>query len=587
MQLENRRPAAIVAADIMSYSRLIGQDEEGTLRALREHRAELIDPLIEQHGGRIANTAGDSLLLEFPSAVDAVRCSIAVQDGMAERNSDTEADRHIVLRIGINVGDVVAQGDDLLGDGVNVAARLEGLCEAGGLALSDDAHRQVRDRLEVQWLDGGEHEVKNIARPVHVWRWSTSVRQISDSISSDGETLPLPGKPSIAVLPFDNMSVDPEQEYFVDGVVEDILTTLSKVPQLFVIARNSSFKYKGKNPDVRDVGRELGVAYVVEGSVRKVGNRVRVTAQLVECVTGGHLWADRFDGDLDDVFELQDRITEEIVIALQVNLAEGETAKIWRQRSGSPQTYAAFQKAMERYSNFARESHRQTLQMLEDILATSPDYTAALYLYGLTLVDHARFSWTDDSEVAYKAALEAAEHALSVDPNYADAYSVISYAQSFQGQHEEAVAAAEQAVALERNNSAVFHMSAMTHIYAGNFETGRDYERQSGRLNPIDQSYSLVDLARAEYHLGEYEEARRLTTEVLQRQSRWLTAQTILLAALWRLGREDEARTVAATIKRGQRSFSVSRWAKGWPYRRAEDLAALMDPLREAGLPEE
>ncbi len=326
LQRENRRLAAIVAADIAGYSRLIGQDEEGTLRALREHRAELIDPLIERHGGRIANTAGDSLLLEFPSAVDAVRCSIAVQEGMAQRNSDIEADRHIVLRIGINVGDVVAQGDDLLGDGVNVAARLEGLCEVGGLALSDDAHRQVRDRLEVKWLDGGEHEVKNIARPVHIWRWSTSGRQTSDGFSSDGEPLPLPAKPSIAVLPFDNMSVDPEQEYFVDGVVEDILTTLSKVPQLFVIARNSSFKYKGRNPDVRDVGRELGVAYVVEGSVRKAGNRVRVTAQLIECVTGGHLWADRFDGDLDDVFELQDRITEEIVVALQVNLAEGETA---------------------------------------------------------------------------------------------------------------------------------------------------------------------------------------------------------------------------------------------------------------------
>jgi TolB-like protein len=382
------------------------------------------------------------------------------------------------------------------------------------------------------------------------------------------------------------MSGDAEQDYFVDGIVEDILTTLSKVPQLFVIARNSSFIYKGQLVDVRRIGRELGVKFVVEGSVRKAGNRVRVTAQLVECATGGHIWADRFDGELDDIFALQDRITQEVVIALEVNLTEGEVIRVWRERAGSPLVYEAFHKAAMLYRNFARETHRQVLQLLEKALTVNPDYTPALYIYGLTLVDQARFGWTTDRNAAFDEALAFAERALAIDPDYGEAYTVISYARSFQRRHDEAVEAAEKAVALSPNGHGALHMAAMTHTYAGNFRTGRDYEEQASRLSPLDIQVSMIDLARAQYHLGAYEEARQLAAQVLQSQPRWLTAQTILLAALWRLRREDEACDVAALVTRGHPKFSVARWANAWPYRRPEDLAAMVDPLLEAGLPE-
>lgn len=288
----NRRLAAIVAADVAGYSRLVGLDEEGTLQSLHAHREELLDPLIAEHGGRIANTAGDSLLLEFPSAVDAVRCAVAVQAGMAGRNADVEETRRVEFRIGINVGDVIAQGDDLLGDGVNVAARLEGLADPGGICISRTARDQVRDRMEIALHDMGEVEVKNIARPVRVFRVVAGEKETAAPTAGPAApTPPLPDKPSIAVLPFENMSGDPDQEYFADGMTEDLITDISKLSGLLVIGRNSSFVYKGKSVVLRQVGRELGVRYVLEGSVRKAGNRVRINAQLIDAESGHHVWA--------------------------------------------------------------------------------------------------------------------------------------------------------------------------------------------------------------------------------------------------------------------------------------------------------
>lgn len=393
-------------------------------------------------------------------------------------------------------------------------------------------------------------------------------------------------KPSVAVLPFQDMSGDRDEDYFADGVTEDILTALSKISQLFVIARNSSFKYKGNDVGARRIGQELGVKHVVEGSVRRAGNRVRVTAQLVECESGRYLWADRFEGELDDVFDLQDRITEKIVTSLEVTLAEGEKARIWRERSGSPHVYETFQNAMLLYRNFSKQSHLQAVHELERTLEIDPDYTPALFLYGYALVDLARFGWTDDRKAAFASALETAERAIAIDPYYADAYTTISYAQTFQGHHDEALVAAERAVALTPNIAGTLHRTAMSHIFAGNFEIGRKYEEQATRLNPMDQFVSLVELARAHYHLGAFDDARRAAVHVLAGQPRWLTAQTILVSALWQLGREVEAREVADKIVKGHGKFSVSRWAKGWPYRRPEDLEFLIDPLICADLPD-
>ncbi|MBT5896851.1 MAG: hypothetical protein HOK30_00365 [Rhodospirillaceae bacterium] len=393
-------------------------------------------------------------------------------------------------------------------------------------------------------------------------------------------------KPTIAVMPFENLSGEATQDDFVDGMVMDILTALSKIPDLFVIARNSSFTYRNKTFDARQVGRELAVDYIVVGSVRKTDSRVRVSAQLIECVDAEHVWAERFDQELGDILDLQDRVTLEIATALEVNLTEGEQARNWSESSRSPRAYEGFQKAMSLYRNFARQTHLQARGVLEAVLRDEPDYTPAHFTLGLIVVDEARYGWTADRDGAFDLALDIGARMLEIDPRCGEAYTVISYARSYQRHHEAAVEAAENAVALRPNHTGVFHLSAAAHIYAGNFETGRNYEEQARRLSPLDHAVSLVDLARAHYHLGAYTEARELTGRVLEDKPRWLTALTIQLAALWRLGEEDEARDIAATIIEGHRNFSVSRWSNGSPYRRAADLAALMDPLRLAGLPE-
>jgi adenylate cyclase len=309
-----RRLAAIVSADVAGYSRLMGADEDGTLEALKAHRRELVDPKVAEHRGRIVKTTGDGILLEFASVVDAVRCCVEVQHAMAERNAGTPEDRRMLFRVGINLGDIIIDGDDIHGDGVNVAARLEALSEPGSIAISGNVHEQVQGKIDVQFIDDGAHGVKNIAKPVRVWRWSPMQTSTTSAVGvvSDG-ALPLPDKPSIAVLPFENMSGDAEQEYFADGMTEDIITDLSRFENLFVIARNTSFTYKGKRVDVKDVARELGVRFILEGSVRKAGTRVRITAQLIDGQDGGHLWAERYDGALEDVFDLQEQVTRQVV----------------------------------------------------------------------------------------------------------------------------------------------------------------------------------------------------------------------------------------------------------------------------------
>ncbi len=333
-----RKLTTILVADVEGYTRLMRADEEATLKTLGEYR-DVIDGLITRHEGRVFSTGGDSVLAEFGSAVEAVRCAISCQEEISNRNAELADDRKLIFRIGINVGDVMVRDGDLFGDGVNVAARLEGLAEPGGIAISGNVHEQVQGKLDDAFEDAGRHEVKNIARPIQVWRWAAGTAGTVSSTIGSSEPLPLPEQPSLAVLPFDNMSGDPEQEYFADGIAEDVITALSRFRSLFVIARNSSFTYKGRAVDITLVARELGVRYVVEGSVRKAGNRVRITAQLIDASTGNHLWADRFDGSLDDVFDLQDQITEQIVVAVEPEIQARERERARRSdravRSGS------------------------------------------------------------------------------------------------------------------------------------------------------------------------------------------------------------------------------------------------------------
>ena len=581
---------AIMAADVAGYSRLMGTDEEGTLAHLKSFRKTLVDPKIVEHRGHIVKTTGDGMLVEFASAVDAARCAVEIQRGMAEQNADAPQNNRIKFRIGIHVGDIIIDDNDIFGDGVNIAARLEGIAEPGGVCISDDAHRQVRGKVDILFEDMGSQTLKNIAEPMRVWRISISGEASSASPQSASfgslQSRPFPDKPSIAVLPFQNMSGDPEQEYFADGIAEDVLTTLSKIQELMVIARYSSFVFKGQTRDVREIGRILGARYVLEGSVRKVGNRVRLTAQLIDSLDGSHLWADRFDGGLDDVFDLQDRITQDIVAALEVRLTHGEQARVWRKRSGSPLVYEYLLKGRSLYENFAKHTHAQARDQLERALEINPVFTPALYLLGLTLTDQARFGWEKDRAATYEAAMDCATRALAADPNCGEAHLLIGYICTFQRRHDEAVAAGEKAITLTPSGWVAYHLAGMYHGYAGNFRKAALYEEQAQRLSPLHLNVSMVEEARARFHLGEFVAARNTALRVLVEKPRWLTAQTILVAALWNLGSEDEARVIVRELLVRHPDFSVSRWARGLPYRRQEDLDTLLTPLRRAGLPE-
>jgi adenylate cyclase len=372
-----RRLAAILAADVAGYSRLMGEDEEGTLATLTSHLTELIEPCIAEHRGRVVKKTGDGLMAEFASVVDAVRCAVAFQEGMAERNGGTPEEGRMEFRIGVNLGDVIVQDDDVYGDGVNVAARLEGLAEPGGVVISGMVHEAVRAKLDFRFDDLGSREAKNIAEPVHAFSVGMAKAAVSTSEPEPPTLQPLPIRPSIAVLPFDNMSGDPEQEYFADGMVEEIITGLACIRWLTVIARNSTFAYKGTAPDVRKVGEDLKVRYVLEGSVRKAGGRVRITAQLVEAETGGHLWADRFDGSLADLFELQDQITAGVVAAIEPSVRRAEIERAKRKRPDNLDAYGLYLRAFEHAYTFTPDGREAALSLLDAAIALDPGYAEA------------------------------------------------------------------------------------------------------------------------------------------------------------------------------------------------------------------
>lgn len=598
MAREQRKLAAIVAMDVVGYSRLMGRDESGTLARLRGHRKQQFEPALARHAGRLVKLTGDGALVEFGSAVGALSASIEFQQSMVEANRSVPADSALLFRIGLHLGDLIVDGDDLYGDGVNIASRLEGTSPPGGIVISRTVHESVAGRVKATFEDLGALDLKNIERPVEAflvkWRpddWQSS--SLAQSLPPDIELLRrshqpprLPDKPSIAVLPFQNMSGDPEQEYFADGVAEDVITTLSRIEHLMVIARNSSFVFKGQSRDIREIGRILGVRYVLEGSVRKSGNRVRLTAQLIDSVDGSHVWADRFDGDLDDVFELQDRITQDIVTALEVRFAFGEQAKVWRKRSGSPLVYEHFSKAWSHYIKFGKHTHVRAAEACESALAINPGYTPALLILGFTFVDQARFGWVADAASAYEAALDCADRALLADPQSSDAYMIRGYAWNFLRHHDKATEAGDKAIALSPSSSSAYHMAGMFHGYAGDFRKAATYEEQAQRLSPLSINQSMVDEGRARFHLGDFAAARDISLHVLKSHRRWLTAQTTLIAALWNLGSTAEARSIGRDLLAEHPSFSVGRWASGLPYRRQEDLEALVGPLRLVGLPE-
>ncbi|MFP6747484.1 MAG: adenylate/guanylate cyclase domain-containing protein [Alphaproteobacteria bacterium] len=578
-----------MSADVAGYSRLMGADETGTLAAMRAHRTEFWNPIIEQYGGHVVGTAGDSMLVEFASAVAAVESSVAVQRGMIERNAGLPEERRMLLRIGVNIGEVVMDGDDIFGDGVNVAARLQAVADSGGIAISSNIHEQVSGKIDVTFSDDGEHEVKNINRPVHVWRWSPEGRITVDDTAAADQPLPLPDKPSIAVLPFDNMSGDPEQEYFADGIAEDVITALSRFHSLFVIARNSSFSYRGTSPDIRAVARELGVRYVVEGSVRKAGNRVRVTAQLIYAATGNHLWAERYDGALDDVFDLQDTITERIVVAVEPRIGAHERGQARRKSPDSLDAWELVQRGLSHFYRANEIEHREAIRLFEEAVALDPEFAAAHGHLAYALTSSVFLGFADDPEKMFASAQRAAERAVSLDPNDAVAHSALGRVHIFTGDAETAISEMQAAIAANPNFALGHYGLGWAFSYsAGQPEQALPHLDAALRLDPRDPWLYLAFMVKgtALRQLGRHDEAIAHGRKACQFPGVPYLPYMTLAASLAEAGQSSEAGAAVEKATRLQPALSISYIRRSFVGANEVYLNSLFDGLRKAGVPE-
>src|SRR6267154_587973 len=549
-----RRLAAILAADVAGYSRLMGANEEGTLAQLKSIRRALVDPTISAHRGRIVKTTGDGMLVEFASAVDAMRNAFAIQRGMAERNTAVPQDQRIEFRVGIHVDDVIFDENDIFGDGVNIAARLEGIAEPGGIYISDDAYRQVRGKVDIACDDMGPQPLKNIAEPMRAWRVrltgeSPSAAQ-SGSAVGQSQALPLPDKPSIAVLPFQNMSGDPEQEYFADGIVEDIITALSRVKWFFVIARNSSFTYKSRHVDIRQVGRELGVRYVLEGSIRKSGNRVRITGQLIEAATGNHVWADKFEGSLEDVFELQDRITETVVAAIEPSLQVAEIRRSSFKPTDNLDAYDLYLRARSAHYAHTRESLDEALRLLNKAITLDPHYAFAkafgAYLYCLR---HGQ-SWATEEEIDRGGRL--AQEALLSSRDEPTTIAFAAHALAWLARdYNTALAAMDRAIHLNPNSAHILTRSGWLRVWVSDADRAIPDLLRAIRLSPVDPEigYPLGGLAYAYLLKDEAEKALEYARRSAREMPRWVLGWCAVAVASIRTGRLNEAQEAARHIR--------------------------------------
>jgi adenylate cyclase len=576
-----RRLAAILAADVVGYSRLMAADEGGTLAALRTRRKDLIDPTIGRHGGRIVKLMGDGALVEFGSVVDAIECAVAVQRAMREINADCSEDRSIVLRIGINVGDVIIEGDDIYGDGVNLAARLEGIAEPGGIAISEDAWRQVRGKVDANFVDLGEQSLKNIKEVVRVYRVDFREANARPNMPA----LTLPDKASIAVLPFQNMSGDNDQDYFCDGVVEDIITGLSRIKWLFVIARNSSFVYKGRAVNMKEVGRTLGVRYVLEGSVRKAGNRVRLTAQLIEAESGLHLWAERYDRLLDDIFTLQDEITMSIVGALEPNLRKVEIERARRKRPESLDAYDLMLRALPFTYSHTTEDADRAIPLLNKALELEPDYAASHAL--LAWCYHSRFRLALGQQDRL-AAIHHAHEAASAGADDATALGIAGFVISLdEHDHGTALSLLDRALVLSNCNIFALHCSALVLSFMGETERAIDRAQRALRLSPFDvlNYLSFNALVIAYLHIGQVQEAYHAACNSVRLNPRFSICHLFLAAVLVRLGRHEEARSEAQQVLALDSTFTIDRFSATVGIEPAVFIP-LAEAWRAAGLPE-
>ncbi|ARP68367.1 adenylate/guanylate cyclase domain-containing protein (plasmid) [Mesorhizobium sp. WSM1497] len=583
---ENRKLAAILAADVVGYSRLASADEDRTLARLRALRSDLIDPIIAVHHGRVIKRTGDGALVEFRSVVDAVRCAIEVQNGMVERNAGVPQDRRIEFRIGIHLGDVVEESDgDLMGDGVNIASRLEGLAAAGAICLSEDAYRQVKARLDLSVSDLGSTQLKNIAEPIRVY--SLQVGSAGTAIPESATSRPataVPPKLSVAVLPFVNMSGDAEQDYFADGISEDIITALSKLSQLFVIARNSSFTFKGQNVRVQEVGTKLGVRYVLEGSVRKSGNRVRITAQLIDATSGGHLWAERFDRDLTDIFAVQDDVTQQIVGALALNLTAGDRQRLANEYPRNTEAYDYFLRGRELWHRLTRETNVAARDLLQRAIELDPTFASAHAFLALTHgIDYLN-RWGASPAESMAQAEEAATRAVMLDGSDPWAHWALAIVKLYTGRHDGAIDEAERALVLNPNFAEAHVALGEALYYSGRSEDALESFARGKTLNPYFPDVLLHFQALALFQLGRYEEAADLLMQRMARNAVTDVSRALLAASYGHLGRFAEAQAAWQEVLRVNPDYSLEYRRKVLPYKNPGDFQLMVEGLRKAGI---
>lgn len=576
-----RRLAAILAADVVGYSRLMAADEPGTLAALKILRQELMEPCIAERGGRIVKLMGDGALVEFASALDAVECAVAIQRGMEQRNADLPESRHVILRIGINLGDVIIDGQDIYGDGVNVAARLESLAEPGGICLSDMAHSAVQGKLDIVFEDRGEHELKNIARPLRLWSWAAYSGSVDSS--AHGARVTLSDKPSIAVLPFDNMSRDPDQDFFADGIVDELITELSRFSDLFVIARNSTFAYKGRAVKVQNVGRELGVAHVLEGGVRKAGSRVRITVQLIDAANGNHIWAERYDREYADIFDLQDEITQAIVGVLPGRVELAAAAKLKRKRLGDMAAYDYLLAGRIHHDRGTQADNIEALRLLDKAIELEPDYAAAWAWRACTLGQALDFDYLGDPENVFRQAVESVEKAMQLDDNDVNCHRLLCEVNMDQNRLDLAQKHHERAFMLNPNDVRIVAQRGELLTWVGRPEEGAEWVKKAMRLDPFAMHKRAHLLGRALYATRRYAEALDAFKEIPTPR---YTHLADMAACHAQLEETAAAEARAAELLRLKPSFSTRAYVARLHYVKPEHRAHHSEGLYKAGLPD-
>jgi len=624
-----RKLTAILSADVKGYSRLMGEDEDATIRTLSAYR-ELMSTLIQKHRGRVVDSPGDNLLAEFTSVVDAVRCAVEIQEELRVRNAELPENRRMEFRIGINLGDVIEEGERIYGDGVNITARVEGLAEGGGICISGTVYDSIKNKLSLSYESLGEHTVKNITEPVRVYRmrdgpevkeekagprrwqkaalaavvvlvvaagawaiWNFYFRPPPiEPASEERMAFPLPEKPSIAVLPFENLSGDPDQEYIADGISENIITSLSKISEMFVIARNSTFTYKGKPVKIQQVSEELGVQYVLEGSLMRSGERIRITAQLIDATSGHHLWAEQYDRNMTDFFDLMDEITRKIVLSLQVELTEGERAYVWHEATDNFEAWGHAARGYSLFQHNEKEDNEKARELFKSAIKIDPGYSTAWTYLAWTHWHDAWLGWSESPDESINQAIELAKKAQTLDDTPAEVHSLFSDIYLHQKQYEKAIAEAEKGITLSPNNSLCQVYLAWALHNAGRFEEAVEVQKRAMRLSPYYPTWYLSNLGESLTMAGHYEEAITVNQQLLERSQKeknpfWALAGHGWLAIGYSmLGREEEARSHVAEGLKVQPDWTVEMVEEFYSYKNPADLERQLDALRKAGLPE-